>query len=301
MEIFSNELFVNIIHKDYPNISSEEVIWFNDGWDHVIGVVENEIAYRFPRREDYLKKLPIEVKFIQLIIDKLPLSIPNLKLETDRENSFVYATYQYITGEQLSRNIFQELSENEQKNIAQQVGFFLSTLHSFDINKAKEIGIKHEDMSQVWTQRLIRIRNVVFPHIPKNEQMWIEAVFAMYFNTLKNMSFREVVIHGDIAPEHILLDFAKHSISGVIDFGDISISDPAYDFFQLSYYYGEEFLKNVYHYYHVEKDSLFDERRKFYQNRWPVTNLEHSIFKQDKELIEIHKKQLSKYIQKVNL
>ena len=38
------------------------------------------------------------------------------------------------------------------------------------------------------------------------------------------------VIHSDIMPEHIIVNPKTHTLSGIIDFGDIEIGDPAYDF-----------------------------------------------------------------------
>lgn len=296
MIVFDKAIFTAILHKDFPHLTQAQVKWFDNGWDHIIAVVDRSLAYRFPRREDYAKKLPIETQFTEMVIDKLPLPIPQLKLKKDSEHNFIYAKYPFIEGTPLLRELFRTLHQNEQNVLAEKLGEFLTALHSYPINKAEDVGIQKVDSVEVWKRRLERIRNIVYPIIPKKEQEWIDLLFQKYLTITQEVPFKQVVIHGDIAPEHILFDTNTKIITGIIDFGDVEISDPAFDFFHLSYFYGEDFLKQVYKHYKLPQDVGFDERRKFYHNRWPVTNLEHSILTRNEDSILLHKKQLSEYI-----
>ena len=44
------------------------------------------------------------------------------------------------------------------------------------------------------------------------------------------VSPHRVVIHGDLVVEHLLLDDETEQLSGIIDFGDVALGDPAQDF-----------------------------------------------------------------------
>lgn len=299
MIVFHKKIFHAILQKNHPNLQENQIQWFDNGWDHVIAVVNETTAYRFPRREDYVKKLPIETTFTELIINQLPLPIPRLELRHD--NNFVYAIYPFLEGEPLSRDLFAALDHEKHNTLAQQLGDFITSLHSFPVDKALHLGIQQVDSIESWKSRFERIKTLVYPIIDSKEQMWIETLFNNYFNIVQEIPFDEVVVHGDIAPEHILFDMKTHTIAGIIDFGDVSISDPAFDFFHLSYFYGEDFLKQVYSYYKLPRDTGFDDRRKFYHNRWPVTNLEHSALTKNEASIQLHKEQLTEYIQKNSL
>lgn len=46
-------------------------------------------------------------------------------------------------------------------------------------------------------------------------------------------------MHGDLVPEHILLDEKTGQLSGIIDFGDVALGDPAQDFLGF-WTYGED-------------------------------------------------------------
>ena len=74
------------------------------------------------------------------------------------------------------------------------------------------------------------------------------------------------------------------------------MNDPAYDFAFLAHY-GQSFLDEVYKNYGLLRDKKFETRRKFYENIFVVTNLEHSLKLVDTEKISLHKKQLSEYVE----
>jgi len=96
-------------------------------------------------------------------------------------------------------------------------------------------------------------------------------------------------------PEHITVNPKTHTHTGIIDFGDVEIGDPAYDFAFLAKY-GKDFLNWVYETYGLSKDPAFEIRRKFYRDRLAITNLEHSIELNDHRTIAKHKIELSVYI-----
>ena len=66
--------------------------------------------------------------------------------------------------------------------------------------------------------------------------------------------FETVLIHGDFSSEHVLLDLAEKKVTGIIDFGDAAIGDPAYDLWE-----------SLLPYYNYDGDETFAERCRFYK------------------------------------
>jgi len=54
-----------------------------------------------------------------------------------------------------------------------------------------------------------------------------------------------VVVHGELAPPHIFFDPQKGKITGIIDFGEAYIGDPAVELFWLIWSYGQRFVDQV--------------------------------------------------------
>lgn len=53
------------------------------------------------------------------------------------------------------------------------------------------------------------------------------------------------LIHGDLAPYHILFDVKGQEISGILDFGVAGLGDPALDLGSLLSSYGESFVSHM--------------------------------------------------------
>ena len=291
-----NQKYLSVIRKHYRKINHQDLQIFDDGWDHVIVVVHNTQAFRFPRSQAYAQRLPIEVKFLQQFLPTSPINIPKLTLHQDSQANLVYATYPFIRGVKFEKKIQAKFSQSEKNHIARQLGQFITALHSFPGSKAKKIGLE-TIKNNYWQNRLKKIKVTVFPLLSAKEQQWIISLFNDFFIALNQAKIKFVVSHGDIAPEHIIVNPETHRLSGLIDFGDISIGDPAYDF-QFKRAFGSEFLKQAYATYNLPKDDTFDARRHFYESSQPVRNLENSLNRQDQLQINLHKQQLTDFVNK---
>jgi len=289
-----NQRYLSVIRKHYPKIKQTDLQVFADGWDHVVIVAKNTQAFRFPRSQAYTKRLPIEISFLQQLLPISPINIPRLTPHQDPQFSLTYATYPFIQGVKFNKDIQVKFSPPQKNHLAHQLGQFITALHSFSVPKAKKIGLE-TIRANYWPNRLKKIQATIFPLVSIKEQQWITNLFNDFFTVLDQVKVKFVVSHSDIAPEHIIVDPKTYRLAGLIDFGDISIGDPAYDF-QFERAFGSEFLQQVYTAYKLPKDKTFDTRRKFYESSQPVRNLENSINRQDQSPINLHKQQLTDFI-----
>lgn len=287
--------FRKIIDELYPNISTDRIQIFDDGWDYVVFAIDGRKAVRFPRRPDYAEKLPVEVAFLNHFSSQSPVSVPRLTLHTDKQTSLPYVTYDFIPGVQFKKSVSRNFSKVELSAVAKQLGEFLTAMHSFPVETAKQLGIQQIDSFESWEKRLTKIKKEVFPHISEYEQKWTVTLFKNFLEIIAKTPVKPLVTHSDIMPEHIIVDPETHTLSGIIDFGDILIADPAYDFTFLAGY-GKDFLNECYRNYGLPRDEMFEKRRQFYEDRLALTNLEHSIEQKDQIMIGNHKAELNKYV-----
>lgn len=291
-----DDKYLHILRKYFPSVEQNQIQSFNEGWDYLILVVNNEMVFRFPRREDYAKKLPIEVDFLKSFAHKSSVSVPELKLHVDNKMG-VYATYTFISGVQFSSEIAASFNRENLLGVAKELGNFLTILHSFPVAKAKQIGIQELNPIAEWEKGLEEIKRRVFPNINTTEQEWITQLYEKFLNNIRGNPFKVIVSHGDIMSIHIIVDPDKQSLSGIIDFGDIEIADPAFDFGFLDIY-GHGFLAEVYINYKLPRDEHFDLRRKFYRDRLVIGQLKHFLEIKDAKMITEYKNRLTDYINK---
>ncbi|MBI5356641.1 aminoglycoside phosphotransferase family protein [Candidatus Collierbacteria bacterium] len=293
--IFDRKVFREIIQRLFPNIKDGQIQIFDDGWDYVVFVIEGQKAVRFPRRPDYAKKLPVEVAFLNHFGGQFPVSVPKLTLHADKKTCLPYVTYDFIPGVQFKKNVSDTFSKEELRLIASRIGNFLEKLHSLSVNKVKKLGVRQVESLKTWRNKFEKIKTNVFPHISRPEQNWATSIFQNFFTIVQESPIPLTVIHSDIMPEHIIVNPKTHTLSGIIDFGDIEIGDPAYDFAFLAKY-GKNFLEWTYENYKQPRDNAFEIRRQFYLDRLVLTNLEHSIEIKNQTMIKRHKAELGAYI-----
>jgi aminoglycoside 2''-phosphotransferase len=60
-----------------------------------------------------------------------------------------------------------------------------------------------------------------------------------------DLAYSPAVVHGDLAPYHLCFNPAAHRLSGVIDFGNAGLGDPAVDLGSLILAFGEGLLWQI--------------------------------------------------------
>ena len=289
----SLEEYIKVVKNHHPDITDQVIKIFDQGWDHIVIVINGKDTYRFPRGEDYKRHLPIEVAFINEFISQSPITIPKPSLHTD-EKIGVYATYPFIEGVPFTTEIARTFTQEELHEIAEKMGKFLKAMHKFPIERAKKIGVIEPEPLKYW-RNIYELRKKMFHYLSVTEQHWVKNIFNEFFLLINEKSFSPVVTHSDIYPDHIIVDPEKHVINGVIDVSDVSIGDPAYDFSFLDNY-GKLFLDTVFNAYSLSPDKNFNKRRRFYKEHDVLNNLDHAIKIGDIKKIEEYKQLLNRIV-----
>jgi aminoglycoside 2''-phosphotransferase len=93
--------------------------------------------------------------------------------------------------------------------------------------------------------------------------------------------FRPGLIHRDLTGEHILCDPTRGLITGIIDWGDATIGDPALDFVGLLWDAGRDFTEAVLAGYQGQVDETFWDRMAFYAELAPVYEIRFGLVTAD--------------------
>jgi len=235
--------YINLIKQDFPlDISGVNI--HRTGDDFFVIEINSSWMFRFPRNDASQKAMEKEIKFLSKFKTTSPLAIPDYQYLGDR-----YGGYPKILGKPLSIELFQRLSKENQASAAQQLGYFLSAVHNFPIEDAGEIGI-----SEDWNGNHQRSGEVFLEHVTPQLSSNARNQSTTCMETLMAEDFEGRVIHGDFyLPDHVFIHGDNHKL-GVIDFGDVTIYDPAHDFQCIVEIGGEEFFEKVIDHYRGEKD-----------------------------------------------
>ncbi len=190
------------------------------GWEqHVIIDEQHGIVYRYPRHAAAAAKLDDEVA----VLDTIHRYTWPIKLPIMRDHTELYTSYDYIAGEVLNKDHFDSFTKSDFDQIGQQLGAFLTQLHSLD---HAIISTKKTKQSTTLLEYYSDRINSAYdkPHFNK-------AAKALACLTI--IDTPQVVVHGDLHGLNMVIDPISRKLVGVIDLSEMEVGDPHQDFRKL--------------------------------------------------------------------
>ena len=266
MDIKSQK-YLKAIKSVFPTeISSVDI--HENGDDFIVIEINHAWMFRFPRNEIAEKALQIEKGFLASFKTISPLPVPDHQYSGDD-----FVGYPKINGTLLDLELFQSLSKETLAGIAQKIGQFHSAIHAFPVDEAKHMGVT-EGWSGYHQQAINRFRDEIAPILSASARQNALACMEQMMSEI----FEPRVIHGDFALEdHVFFDEEKQLLSGVIDFADVTINDPAHDFQNIVEYGGDAFFQSVMEHYKIKDDPTLLRRTKLRIEARPLFEAAYSL------------------------
>ncbi|MFX0206061.1 MAG: phosphotransferase family protein [Candidatus Hodarchaeota archaeon] len=260
---------MRLLRTCFPDIKAHEVKFQYHGSYNVFEV-KGEYMFRFPDKiffggEKGLNLIERESKLLDLIRENISLQIPKpIYVSSDPNDPFI--GYRKIVGISLSR-CFNKTAENDQKSITLQLGQFLSELHSRKVYRKICATLKKEQEFNsfqyqcYWQNYYKKVQENAFPLLDTKQKKWVSQIFLEFLDEKQNFDFIPAVIHGDFDTSNVLVDPTTFEVTGIIDFEETGVYDPAGDF--IFYDEGEFFLDHLLTNYNGVRDQNFKNRMKF--------------------------------------
>ena len=265
------EILLNRIRVAFPDLDWKQSIFIETGWDHEVIQLDERYIFRFPNSPEYLSVLRDEIKLLDYLGQHLSTAIPKYKYVSE---DYAFGGYAMLKGMSLERELFDEMSTSQQEKVAKQVAIFMTQLHAVDIKDLSKFSIATEPDFAGYGDVSTEAKKYLEPNIREESYKQITGMLTDIELLIKE-SQPTCLIHGDVAPKHIIWSPETEAI-GVIDFSDRSISDPAYDFAEL-YSYGEAFVDKVYNSYQsIHKNDRFLLRAKAFMKAIGIHSLANS-------------------------
>jgi len=218
-----------------------------------------------------LKQLKGEVAILIGIQGQVPLAVPlptHVNLEGQKIGR-AFVGYKRLPGEPLWRETYREINDEETvKELATQLGAFLRALHSVPYDTVIDSDLPAKDTYEECAGTYRRIREKLFGYMRSDARKKVARHFESFLVDRSNFEHEPVLKHGDLGPSNILFDRAAQKISGVIDFGNAGLGDPAYDFTGLLSGYGEQFVRQCGRAY--QEVETFLDRIRFYRGTFAL-------------------------------
>ncbi len=239
------QVFAHTIRENFPELDVRKVEKLGRGWMNEAVLVNEEWVFRFPLQQEGAEALEKEIIILPHLAHRITLAIPQFDFIGQQRNGLPFVGYKKLPGEILGETEVLSLSAEEQDMVARQIATFIDELSAFPIAQARALGMLETDFYQEFTDHFKAARQHVFPLVNQEMQQYLAARFETYLGHPEHFQYRPTLIHADLSPNHYLMDPQKRSLTSIIDFGDIQIGDPDYEYLYMLEDGGEAFTRRV--------------------------------------------------------
>jgi aminoglycoside 2''-phosphotransferase len=260
------EDYRQIIAACFPDLAIERCDVHSQGWDSVAVVVNDALIFRFPKRPDVEPQYRMEARLLPQLAQTLSVAVPRFEFIWPGGLAYPHSFvgYRLIAGLQLDATLLRSLRA---ERLAAQLARTITEIHRFPMQLAAQAGVPGGD-TQHWRGEYrglyARIQAQVFPLLSIAARERCAARFEAFLQHDAYFRFDTKLVHCDLNAEHILVDPAHNAISGIIDWGDAAIGDPAIDFTGLYAELDQDFMDQVLAHYDLAGDHTLRERALFY-------------------------------------
>jgi aminoglycoside phosphotransferase (APT) family kinase protein len=220
------ELAHALIAERFSALDSSSLRLIGTGWDNVVWVTADGIAFRFPRRRVAIPGVKREIAILPTLAPRLPLAVPDAAYPGSPSSSlFPWPWFgsHLIAGREIASA---HLDDMQRAALAPRLGAFLRILHSLQPNP--EIPLPVDPMDR--TDMAIRVHKTR-EALAKAAALWTPPEWV---NDLLDEAERlpapltTALVHGDLHVRHLLVDDTCMLV-GVIDWGDMCLAHPSAD------------------------------------------------------------------------
>lgn len=247
------------IHSVMPDLEIKKIVLHREGIVNDVLIVNDQWVIRFTKTDWGKELLAMEDRLMRFIHPLVSLKVPFPEIR--QEGVLVYPLLEGVT---FLRPYWADASEAQQSELAEQLGRFLWSLHTAPTADLDwEIpGTMAPVSRETWVDIHERVDEKIEPLLIPHQKIWMEDLFDEALGQPDFFEFEPALIHGDLAPYHLLYLPEKGLLNGVIDFGVAGMGDPATDLGSLINYYGESLIQKIRPFY-PEYDALLP-RARFY-------------------------------------
>jgi aminoglycoside 2''-phosphotransferase len=228
------------IREMNPDLVLSRVEVNPDGEVHDVVIVNRERVFRFPKSDWARASLQQEHDVLDLVREVVAMPVPLLDQLTDD-----YGSYPYLPGSPLQHDLVMAQPGQIQDRLAWQIGIFMRQLHAIPMRVLRQRRIPTSETVRNrddWLRLLEGVQRELFPWMKASVCESVVRHFQPLLEDEGWLRYRPALVHGDLRPQHILIEPGASQISGIIDFSASGVGDAAVDVACLLYHYGESFV-----------------------------------------------------------
>lgn len=214
----------DIIEKEF-GLMVHSVIILGEGLDSIAYLVNNEYIFKQSKHNAARINLKKEIQVLNYLKGKITLQIPDIEYYSEK---YSVCGYKEIKGNKLTPGIYKNLSDDEKDMLAQNIALFLRELHSIALPDIEGL---ETDIMDDYCSDYDALRETIYDKIPDKSKEYIDSLYKKILNDERISQYVKGICHNDLSCNHIIMQ--NNRVVGIIDFGDVAITDIDRDFIYL--------------------------------------------------------------------
>jgi aminoglycoside phosphotransferase (APT) family kinase protein len=209
-----------------PDYRVDSVVLAGEGQDNIAYEVNGELMVRFSKECDPARRaarVDHEARLLAAVAAISPLPVPQPTFTVAEQGCLAYFK---IPGRPLL-DLPQSQRQAHGRSIAATLGELLTAMHAAPIDRMAGLVDTEELPLDEWQVEAAQNYATVAAVVPVKHQRPIEAFLDA---AAPDDGYALVFSHNDLGIEHVLVDPATWNVTGIIDWSDAAIVDPAHDF-----------------------------------------------------------------------
>ncbi len=246
------------VRSNFPSVDVSSVEHLGSGWEFDVYRTADDWVFRFPRRREYATQFVKDDAVHGLVRPLLEpdVRVPAIQLWGRPGPTFPYpfAGHRMVPGLPADRR-----TGARHHGLAAALGGAIGRIHSVPVEAAAAIGVvRVEEGCRDWLEEARGLASALsgVAGIVDVALEWLADAPPASRPDRAAARF----IHDDLAPDHVLVDPESGALTGIIDWTDAGVGDPALDFVVLLGAFGWPFVESMLTAYPHDLDDGFATR-----------------------------------------
>jgi aminoglycoside 2''-phosphotransferase len=193
--------------------------------------VDGDWVVRFPVAPRAQASLATELALLPALAPRLPVAVPRPEHVAERDGRLVFAAYRALEGAPLSDAALGVLPPPARARALDELAALLDAIHRFPLESARAAGVSFALLHGGFH--------------PAQERLVHGLPERRAFERAQPPAAPPVLLHADIKPDHLLHDPASGALTGLLDWGDVSLGHPEFDLAIISAFCGPATLRGL--------------------------------------------------------
>ncbi len=253
----------------------ERATWLGEGDYCRFYLVNATYVFRFANHAAASAAMQVESCLLPTLRTQLPVAVPQVVFTGRRaDTGHALMGYPVLAGQPLEDHVLASLPSTSQARLIDHMAQVVRSLHDLPLPSVSQCRIPILDPVVHLPTIMHHARRAVRPRVRAPVWHYYEQLLNLYLREPALHAYQPAVLHGDLSPDHLLVDLHQRRLTGVIDWGDTRIGDPAWDLVYIYEDYGPSTLTAFLDRYDSGNADLLARKVRIYQQ---LNNMDYCL------------------------